>query len=371
MTRIADRLAFLILFAAVVGCQKEAPDDASNVPKSVEATEGPVAVQIATEYNDHFTRYGGGWTGGDGAYSTPLPDGRVLWTFGDSFLGTVNPDRSRPPTPLIQNTFVIQDGDEFTTLHGGTPDDPEPYVAPPGGHGWYWPAAMQAIGSKVYMFLLHFESTGEGGAFGFNYLGTDLGVFNLPDLELESISPAWGNPNVLFGASIFDHEGYIYIYSTRSAGFGKNCLAARVLPSAPDAPEFWDGTSWSESYVPNAFLLQNDGEPVKVSNMFSVFKFRNKFWLITHQDVLGSEIYLQRGDSPTGPWGSRITIYDTPETGGDIWTYNTIIHPHIRQSGKGVLLSYSVNSLNFGDIFADADNYRPKFLWIRPAANDD
>ncbi len=32
---------------------------------------------------------GPGWTGGDGGWSVPLPDGRVLWLFGDSFLGRV------------------------------------------------------------------------------------------------------------------------------------------------------------------------------------------------------------------------------------------------------------------------------------------
>ena len=32
----------------------------------------------------------------------PLPDGRVAWLYSDTFLGTVNPDHSRPAhTPLV------------------------------------------------------------------------------------------------------------------------------------------------------------------------------------------------------------------------------------------------------------------------------
>src|SRR6185369_4369726 len=38
-----------------------------------------------------FTQNGPGWTGGDGTFSTLLPDGRHLWMWSDSFLGTVDP----------------------------------------------------------------------------------------------------------------------------------------------------------------------------------------------------------------------------------------------------------------------------------------
>ena len=36
-----------------------------------------------------------GFTGGDGVYSVPLPDGRTAWFFGDSFIGGVREDGSR------------------------------------------------------------------------------------------------------------------------------------------------------------------------------------------------------------------------------------------------------------------------------------
>ena len=49
-------------------------------------------------YDDFFQRAGPGWTGGDGTYSVGLPDGRTAWSFGDTFLGTIAPDGSRPLT---------------------------------------------------------------------------------------------------------------------------------------------------------------------------------------------------------------------------------------------------------------------------------
>ena len=40
------------------------------------------------KWDKMFTRYENGWTGADATYSVPLPDGRVLWMFGDTFIGS-------------------------------------------------------------------------------------------------------------------------------------------------------------------------------------------------------------------------------------------------------------------------------------------
>src|SRR5215470_17301090 len=62
---------------------------------------------------------GGHWTGGDTTDSIALPDGRIAWLFSDTFLGTVNPDHSRPQnTPMVHNSIVVQQGSTLTTLVG-------------------------------------------------------------------------------------------------------------------------------------------------------------------------------------------------------------------------------------------------------------
>ena len=42
-----------------------------------------------TYFTNLFIRDCCGFTGGDGTYSVLLPDGRTVWIFGDTFLGTV------------------------------------------------------------------------------------------------------------------------------------------------------------------------------------------------------------------------------------------------------------------------------------------
>src|SRR5688500_3925696 len=74
------------------------------------------AAMTAEHVGDMFRVYGdagGHWTGGDSTVSVRLPDGRVVWLFSDTFLGSVNPDGSRPAeTPMVNNTIVVQDGAE-------------------------------------------------------------------------------------------------------------------------------------------------------------------------------------------------------------------------------------------------------------------
>src|SRR5512133_3651344 len=53
------------------------------------------AVKIDRRFTKMFARDCCGVTGADGEYSVLLADGRTVWIFGDSFLGTVKPDRSR------------------------------------------------------------------------------------------------------------------------------------------------------------------------------------------------------------------------------------------------------------------------------------
>ena len=78
----------------------------------------------------------------------------------------------------------------------------------------------------------------------------------------------------------------------------------------------------------------------------------------------GSSIFTYESSSITGPWSIKNTVYTTPETGGNIWTYNAFVHPEFDSAGFH-LLSYNVNSLNTNDLFTNADNYRPKFIWFK------
>jgi len=357
-------ITLLILFS-LFSCSRTELDQGPEAIAQLKSTDPALTVEIADEYNTLFDRDGDGWTGSDGAYSLPLPDGRILWSFGDTFLGTVNPDYSRPFTGLLNNTFMIQDGDQMTTFHGGTAANPTAYVLPDNPTHFYWPGDGTVIGDKVYMYMQRIRLTGAGGPFGFEHIGADLAIFQLPSFELIQIHDLVRTTEVLPGVSIYEEGGYIYSYATRSVN-GKNVLVSRVNVSDIQNIEYWNGVDWSANVDYNAYMKRDDGQNLKTSNMFTVFKYGGKYRLLTQADFLGRRIFLYTADSPLGPWRNKQVVYNTPEAVGDIWTYNSFAHPEIIHPTKGILVSYCVNSFDFLDVFEDARNYRPRFIWLRP-----
>ncbi len=136
MQRFCFTALCLLLLAS---CKKESlvkVQDASAVSNAVAA----ITTTEATYWDSVFTRYGNGWTGGDVAVSYKLPDGRVMWLWGDSFLDTVYQDRHRPVVGFIHNqvTTMNINGGNFTTYYSGTKSNPLPYFQA-SGTDYYWP----------------------------------------------------------------------------------------------------------------------------------------------------------------------------------------------------------------------------------------
>ena len=129
-------------------------------------TMSDAAVVPDTRLNAMWNTYGnqgGHWTGGDATISTPLPDGRDAWLFSDTFLGTVNPNGSRPSdTPLVvHNSMVVQQGPpstaQLTTLTGGTAAAPTSLVgaaAQTGGIYGYQANSEFVVGDQLYAFYM-------------------------------------------------------------------------------------------------------------------------------------------------------------------------------------------------------------------------
>ena len=309
-------------------------------------------------FTERFRRDGDGLTGADGTYSILLPDGRTLWIFQDSFLGTVEPDGSRSyENRLIRNSAVVQDGATMTTLHSGTPDAPETWlVLPDDSDLWYWPMDGTVVGDRLYIFLQTVRQE-EPGGWGFRYGGRDdLAILTLPDLTLERIITINTNPDIIYGSAILEADGYIYIYGIEDHPTVKYAYVARTTDIL-GAWEFFDGRGWTADEGAVA-LIEDD-----VSSQFSVIAWKGAYWLITQRTGFSREIVAYQAEQPTGPWNDPILLYCTPESHGDLFTYNAVTHPQFSE-GDLLLISYNVNSFEFQDVFDDADNYRPRFVRV-------
>ncbi|MBP8824166.1 MAG: DUF5005 domain-containing protein [Flavobacteriales bacterium] len=351
---------FLLLLSA---CRKEQPEPG---PVGAASTGDGSTVRLVGSthrhgpYNQLFTRYSG-WTGGDQGYSISLPDGRVLWLFGDSFFGAVNPDRSRPPgSQFVRNGYLVQNGAQLTELNPHVNGQWLPVVSPANPAEWYWPGDGFVSGNMLYIFQQRMALT-DGGPNGFNFgqTGVDVSLFSLPGLQLQGVQPFNDDPEIDWGTAVMEDGPFLYIYGTESVPYNKFAHVSRTALNAPfQQMQYWDGTNWTND--PQSTARVRSG----LSQSFSLFKHGGKYYLLSQENILGPDIFIWDAVSPVGPFVNKRKLYVTPQPAGT-WTYNALAHPHTITAQGDLLLCYSINAMDFWRILDNADLYRPIFLRAR------
>lgn len=304
-------------------------------------------------YNDLFTR-STGWTGGDATYSVSLNDGRTIWLFGDTFIDQVLEDRTRPSFNLINNSLVLQDGMVLTTYHGGSSGSPESYAKPPKDGHWYWPGDGISTNDKIYLFM-HGFANDDGGAWDFYRTSIDLLEIDTETFSITKNTRLFDNPEISWGAAIMENSDYIYVYGVKSSDAGKHLYVARTNADLSQIWEYFDGDQWTTDVGDAAAIFED------VSEQFTVWKDSGTYYLLTQNNFFGADIWLYASDSPV-EFNKGKVVYCTPETGGDIYTYNAFAHTQVYEDS--LLVSYNVNSFDINDLLDNVDHYRPFFVRI-------
>jgi len=327
-----------------------------------------------------------GWTGGDGSYPVRLPDGRVAWLFGDSFVGAVA-DGTRParrpgppparaaPSGLVRNAIVVQDGTRLATLHG--PVDPvsrapRALLRPAREAGaWYWPAGGFVEDGRLRVLAHEFRAGAQPG--GFEWTGRNrIVTLGLPGLAQLGDAPMYGRADgseVQWGVAVLEEADYTYLYGVRDLGgplHVKHTHLARFPRGGSHGFwQFWDGAGWSPSPWASAALAGAPGRagPAPLTGIAgSVVKVGASYLLLAIPDF-GTAIEARLSCSPAGPWGPQRRLYDIPELRrptGDR-AYLARAYP----DGGGLLVAYSLGPGGRGGDFSRASYYRPRYLRVR------
>ena len=311
------------------------------------------------DFNQLFSRSGPGWTGGDGTLSIPLPDGRTLWLFGDSFLGTVRPDGSRPTdTPLIRNCLVIQDDAHLETRRGGTAGDPEAFLVPEDPEAWYWPGDGTIAGRRVQIFYHRYRQAAEG-MWGWAYDGTVIAALALPGLAVQRVTALPATGGVVYGAALLERHSWVYIFGTERRGNRNHLHVARAPgPDLEASWQFWAGGRWASEATASRAILAG------VGRQFGLVALADGLGLVTMdlRQPFSNRIVLYTAQAPTGPWQGPVEIYRAPEADRAVAAYNAFVHPQFAGS-DGQLISYNLNHVFDPDaLYADAALYRPRFV---------
>lgn len=334
-------------------------------------------------FTEYFRRNSGGWTAGDATLSVPLPDGRTIWLFGDSYLADVDTtDNTLPCLFQVRNCMMVQDSSDpslmttyidesqsgvLRTTFKLSPTDPSPLWP---GHGYTDEDTV-----LIYFDLID-NSTLEN-------LGIYIARLQLPQLTINSIRPLPDYADIQVGRAVITDtaSGYRYIYGNKVDWIVWEPFIARTLIGTNiEAPyQFYTGTGWTF----NPYLAAPVSEEY-VSPGFSVFKMNNKYYMLTQENglltcSLGREIYIMESEKPWGPFVNKQLVYtiEYQFNGYYTLTYNAQCHPSFTENNE-LLISYNVNDVvdtldpyicpsqckDIGRDRLDADTYRPKFIRV-------
>lgn len=341
----------------------------SVVSAEADAQSGPRVVRD-TALQRLFDNYGDAgkndrWTGSDSAMSIPLPDGRTLWTGGDTFLGTVNKDHSRAAQGFIHNCYVVQqrNGALGPTLYTPGPPAQSKFLTNDGST-FYWPGAAFVEGGKLRQFLIRVV----GAAVTFSIVSTEIATVSLPGLAVEKIelspgayAPASSGGAVYYGETVVVEKAYTYIYGVETASFNKYLHVARARTGhvMEGGWEYWNGAAWTTAAVQSARLTSNVGDEM------TVVRTKHGYRAIASNAGIGADILMWTAKQPQGPWSHPTVLYRTPESNNQTITYNAKEHPE-RHGRDWISVSYNVNaaSSNSGGLYSDVRNYRPRFIRV-------
>lgn len=350
----------------------------------VEATTAPVhsdalacrPLATAEAWSARFRDLAGRWATADQATSLALPDGRVLWLFGDTVQGRL----VRTESGLAVRDWRMPHNSMALTW--GTTCDPIRIHTGPRGTSLlpdargdaHWPMSATMDGGRLYVFASRVRLTGDD----FFGVGTRLARVRLPEGTGRPRFLAWRRTpstgvdelsGVQWGAAAVKRGRHTYVYGTRRSSadlvFGRALYVARVkrgrLPRR-QAWRYWDGGGWVKA--------QRRATPVKpavggVSATLSVHHVRGRWVAVTKaDDFLGDRVVMLTARKPYGPWHEvtlRTTHTATDLARGDV-TYAAMAHPEAALASGGLLVTLSRNNLDSAKTLADVARGRPLFF---------
>ena len=362
-------------------------------------------MRSAGEWESLFAR-SDGWTGGDGLATVALPGHRVLWLFGDSWIGPVRDGRHAAGSALVNNAIAVQaippagvrPAPEHVTFCWGPNDaagKPTAWMVPPAEERArdrnlrYWPAGGGLVISDthgpptLYVFMARVRDSGASNSvWNFEGCGSAVarienpqdapGAWRITQTTLTRL-PAPVPPSarrVQWGAAAWRDDDTarspaVFVFGVDATdGWNKKLLLARASAESPDRFETWSfrtEAGWSNDPAAAAPVADNVMDEFSISRV-DVAGVR-QLLMIYSKPILDDHIVARLARRPEGPWTPPHDVYRCPEPASDkrLFAYSAKAHLELSSPGD-LLISYCVNSNDFWHMAANAWIYRPRFI---------
>ena len=314
-----------------------------------------------TQFTNYFKRTDG-WIAGDGAYSTPLNNGKSLWAFGDCYIN--NYDAATQSVPCIfdarSSLFVMDINNPalINTLPGNQGSNS--YFLPADGNNWTWPGPGYQHNDTVYVFLNKLSHANTPA----------IARILLPGYNLDSYYALPYPKGINFTNAIVRDTDYNYLYGTRNNGFGNDLFVARFpANNIYGTWQYYGNTGWSADT--NTITKIWD----EFTASFYVLKIATQYVLITTEFSVGcnqgKNIYVATAPTPAGPFTNQHSVWQVDDTINGDWPffYLANAHPEFDNGRNELLITYCING--YADCFnscingrMDPNVYRPKAIRV-------
>ena len=331
------------------------------------------APRTAEDWQRAFDRLEGDWAGGDQASTVALPDGRTLWLFGDTVVGTVAAHGGyRPGARMVHSSLVVSDAGCLHPVLGPG----QTSVLPGGGDSWLWPQAAVVEGGQLLVAAARVRGTGSPAAdptrLDFTTGATELVTMAADGTGFLAVSMARlpDAHGIRWGAALLPDGATTWVYGTRTPDtpgvFGRELYLARAVSgrvSEVDGWRYFDGQAWSaDPAAAQPVLGAVDGVETSVSAHRGA---EGAYTVVSKQDgALGDAVVAWTAPTPSGPWSTRVLT--TASSTGSTLHYLAQAHADVPLASGRLLVSVCRNSRDLAALSADALIYRPQFLEVEP-----
>lgn len=374
------RLVTAVLGAVFVVCSTSAAAGATTKPSATPKTVSycaPANLPTATSnqtLNSYFSNQTGpGWVGGDATYSAKLPDGRIAWTFSDSFIGTVLPDGTTTFTGMPHNAQLVGSGANLVNNYGGTYAAPTSLIPNRTTNSWWWVGSTYVENNTQLIFVNDFDARNMFGYFTGN---SGIAVMKLPTggkPTYSSLTTLPTDSTTQWGSAVTSDSTYNYIYGLSSNSADGTFYGMKVARVAKGKTlqvstwQYWNGSSWvtGESHAV-AFPTTNTitGVTAQPSWMGTGYVATSIPSGVFNDNV----VQLSFACSPQGPWSTPQTVATIPEIAQyhDEIAYIPTFHPELSNSTTGLVVSYNINTTDgWAALAQNIHIYQPRFLQMR------
>ena len=314
------------------------------------------------------------WLGGDAASSIDIGDGRVLWLFGDSFIA-LDSTSSRRKSTMVRNTVAVQRGYDPSSasiqFYRGLRNNTATDFFKESDDWDLWPRHGVRIGEHLLIVLARVQSVEEG--LGFQEIGWTVAVVHNPGNEppqwnLEFVStPPSPLDMTMVPATLLRSGEFLYAYMVGGpnphpvylARWPANDAAAGILTS----PQWWTGNLSRWKVADDSIA-----KPIRLFDGQTEFSVHydsttGKYIQIQTVGFGAADLAFRSADSLQGTWSALQRFYRPPEFGyPEVLIYSA--RTHVEQQAAGLVVTYNVNSFDFGELVRNSNLYYPKALLV-------